>query len=110
MGNGLATGRGIRLGRRTCPRRAGLERQKSVVAVAALHQLQWKGWAETREVVGDAGVPWYWLGLLRLILLEGFPLSSGGARTQAQPPVYKVWAASAPHSCPAIASEYAQGF
>lgn len=57
MGNGLATGRGIRLGRRTCPRRAGLERQKSVVAVAALHQLQWKGWAETREVVGDAGVP-----------------------------------------------------
>lgn len=52
MGSGLATGRGIRLGRRTCPRRAGLERQKSVVAVAALHQLQWKGWAETREGVG----------------------------------------------------------
>lgn len=51
MGSGLATGRGIRLGRRTCPRRAGLERQKSVVAIAALHQLQWKGWAETREGV-----------------------------------------------------------
>lgn len=44
MGSGLATGRGIRLLRRTYPRRAGLERQKSVVAVAALHQLQWKGW------------------------------------------------------------------
>lgn len=63
MGSGLATGREIRLGRRTCPRRAGLERQKSVVAIAALHQLQWKGWAETREGV--------WGGKCRHSMLGG---------------------------------------
>lgn len=63
MGSGLATGRGIRLLRRTYPRRAGLERQKSVVAVAALHQFQWKGWAEMRGGVGDAVIPCWGKGV-----------------------------------------------